>query len=127
MALAGYWEAIRRGVAALVDVLQLAATALLPTRCRAAELATFVVGSGNALHPTFALWRLAAGRDAVAVKRRLDVLYGKKDRATDAAETDNAGGLPRRQRAPRNPDDACRFPSGRRYKRGSGCRHVLVA
>ena len=86
----------------------------------------------DALHSAFAPWRLtgvvcdqcgdradidmllwpfrfAEGRDAVAVKRRLDVRYGKKDRATDASEADDAGGLPRRQRATRNADDACGF------------------
>ena len=41
MALAGYWEAIRRGVAALVDVLQLAGVAA--NAMAAADLATLLL------------------------------------------------------------------------------------
>ena len=81
---------------------------------------------GDALHPSFAggrkrigdrssigwlvAWfRLTDGGDAVAGKRCLDVRYGKKDRATDATETDDAGGLPCTEGATADPNDARGF------------------
>jgi hypothetical protein len=84
----------------------------------------------DALHLTFARWRLAAnvwrddrvglewlasqfrltdGRDSEAVNRRLNVHNGKQYCATNTAKADNAGRLPRRQGAPRNPDDTRGF------------------
>jgi hypothetical protein len=90
-----------------------------------------VAGSGRgALHPVFARWRLTAGgrhrrgdraalgwlaarfrladgRDTVAVNRCLNVRNGEKYRATNTAKADDPGGLPCRQGAPRNADGTC--------------------
>ena len=63
----------------------------------------------DTFHAVLALLRFADGRDSVAVNGGLDVGHGKKDRATDAAEADDAGGLPRRQCAPRNANNCGGF------------------
>ena len=77
------------------------------------------------LHSTFAPWQLAGGRDAEAVKCRLDVCNRKKDRATDTAKTDETSGLPRRQRPTRNADRARRF-IGPQIQARKRCHGLLV-
>ena len=68
---------------------------------------------------------LTNSRDFETVKGLLNICYGEKNCAANSAETDDAGGLPCRQCATADADDARGFV-GAQIQTRQGCRRILV-